>query len=139
MERAMVVEGTPLRQPNSFVLGTPSSSEDEADSPLLLSEREPSVATASMGAMAAKFSHETMEAALAKIAKSNRQMVASERQRNRDYDTNMASLGGRHSRVEQMFLDVSERIGLVGAESSALVVLSKDVRSVVTDSMATVL
>jgi hypothetical protein len=92
-----------------------------------------------MGAMAAKFSHETMEAALAKIAKSNRQMVASERQRNRDYDTNMASLGGRHSRVEQMFLDVSERIGLVGAESSALVVLSKDVRTVVSDSMATVL
>ena len=115
MDRAMVVEGTPLRQTNSFVLGTPSSSEDEEDSPLLLSEREPSVATASMGAMAAKFSHETMEAALAKIAKSNRQMVASERQRNRDYDTNMASLGGRHSRVEQMFLDLSERIGLVWA------------------------
>ena len=139
MDRAMVVEGTPLQQKNSFVLGTPSSSEDKEDSPLLLSEREPSVATASMGAMAAKFSHETMEAALAKIAKSNRQMVASERQRNRDYDTNMASLGGRHSRVEQMFLDVSERIGLVGAESSALVVLSKDVRTVVSDSMATVL
>ena len=37
------------------------------------------------------------------------------------------------------FLDVSERIGLVGAESSALVVLSKDVRTVVSDSMATVL
>ena len=72
MDRAMVVEGTPLRQTNSFVLGTPSSSEDEEDSPLLLSEREPSVATASMGAMAAKLSHETVEAALAEIAESNR-------------------------------------------------------------------
>ena len=139
MDRAMVVEGTPLQQKNSFVLGTPSSSEDKEDSPLLLSEREPSVATASMSAMAAKFSHETVEAALAEIAESNRQMVASERQRNRNYDTNMASPGGRHSRVEQMFSDVSEHIGLVGAESSALVVLSKDVRTVVSDSMATVL
>jgi hypothetical protein len=135
----MVVKGTPLQQINSFVLGSPSSSEDEEDSPLLLSEREPSVATASMGAMAANFCHETVETALAEIAESNRLMVASERQRNRDYDTNMASLGGRHSRVEQMFSDVSERIGLVGAESSALVVLSKDVRTVVSDSMATVL
>ena len=139
MDRAMVVEGTPLRQPNGFALGTPSSSEDEADSPILLSERETSVATASMGAMAAKFSLETVEAAFAESAESHQQMVASERQRNRDYATNMASLGGRHSRVEQMFLDVSERIGLVGAESSALVVLSKDVRTVVSDSMATVL
>jgi len=92
-----------------------------------------------MGAMAAKFSHGTVEAVLAEIAESHQQMVASERQCNRNYDTNMASLGGRHSRVEQMFLDMSERIGLVGAESSALVVLSKDVRSVVSDSMATVL
>ena len=72
MDRAMVVEGTPLHQNNSFVLGTPSSSEDEENSPLLLSEREPSVATASMSAMAAKFSHETVEAALAEIAESNR-------------------------------------------------------------------
>ena len=139
MDRAMVVEGTPLRQPNSFVLGTPSSSEDEADSPLLLSEREPSVEMASMGALTAKISHETVEAALAANAALHQQMVASERQRNRDFDTNMASLGGRHSRIEQMFADVSERIGLVGAESSALVVLSKDVRSVVRDSMDTVL
>jgi hypothetical protein len=127
MDRAMVVEGTPLQQLNSFVLGTPSASEDGADSPLLLSEREPSVA------MAAKFSHDTVEAALAEIAESHQQMVASERHHNRDFDTNLDSLGGRHSRVEQMFLDVSERIGLVGAESSALVVLSKDVRSVVSD------
>ena len=99
----MVVEGTPLQQNNRFALGTPSSSEDEADSPILLLERETSVATASMGAMAAKFSLETVEAAFAESAESHQQMVASERQRNRDYDTNMASLGGRHSRVEQMF------------------------------------
>jgi hypothetical protein len=89
--------------------------------------------------MAAKFSHKTVEAALAEITELHQQLLASERQRNRDYNTNMASLGGRHSRVEQMFSDVSERIGLVGAESSALVVLSKDVRTVVSDSMATVL
>jgi hypothetical protein len=103
MDRAMVVEGTPLRQPNGFALGTPSSSADEADSPLLLLEQEPSVATAFMGAMAAKFSHETVEAVLAEITESHQQMVASERQRNRDYDKNMASLGGHHSRVEQIF------------------------------------
>ncbi len=61
----MVVEGTPLQQNNRFALGTPSSSEDEEDSPLILSEREPSVATASMSTstMAAKFSHETVESA----------------------------------------------------------------------------
>jgi hypothetical protein len=80
MDRAMVVEGTPLRQPNSFVLRMPSSSEDDENSPLLLSEREPSVATASMRAMAATFSHKMVEAALAEIAESNHQMVASERQ-----------------------------------------------------------
>jgi len=139
MDRAMVVEGTPLQQNNNFVLGTRSSSEDKGDSPPLLSEWEPSVATASMSAMAAKFSHELVEAALAEIAESNRQMVAPERHCNRDYDTNMASLGGRHSRVEQMFSEVSEHIGLVGAESSALVVLSKDVRTIVSDSMSMVL
>ena len=89
--------------------------------------------------MAAQFSHETVETALAEIADLNRQMVASERQRNRDYDSNMASLGGRHSRVEQMFLDVSEHIGLVRSESSSLVVMTRDVRTVVSDSMATFL
>jgi hypothetical protein len=31
-DRAMVVEGTPLQQNNRFVLGTPSSLEDEEDS-----------------------------------------------------------------------------------------------------------
>jgi len=65
--------------------------------------------------MAAKFSHKTVESALAEIAESNCQMVASERQRNRDYHSNMASLGGRHSRVEQMFSAVSEHIGVVRA------------------------
>ena len=133
----MVVEGTPLQQNNRFVLGTPSSSEAEEDSPLLLSEQEPYVATASMITMAAKFSHETVETALAEITESNHQMVASERQRNRDYDSNMAFLGGRHSRVEQMFSDVSEHIGMVRAESSSLVVMNRDTRTVVGDSMAT--
>jgi hypothetical protein len=135
----MVVEGTPIRQNNPFVLGAPFSSEDDEDSPILLSEREPSVATASMGTMAARFSHETVETALAEIAESNRPMVASERKRNRDFDSNMASLGGRHSRVEQMFLDMSEHIGLFRAESSSLVVMNRDVCTVVSDSKATVL
>jgi len=139
MDRAMVVEGTPLQQNNRFALGTPSSLEDEEDSPLLLSEREPSVATASMSTstMAAKFSHETVEFALAEIAESNRQMVASERQHNRDFDSNMASLGGRHSPLEQMFLNVSKHIGVVWAESSSLVVMNRDIRTMVGDSMAT--
>jgi hypothetical protein len=138
-DKAMVVEGTPIRQNNPFVLGAPFSSEDDEDSPILLSEREPSVATASMGTMAARFSHETVETALAEIAESNRPMVASERKRNRDFDSNMASLGGRHSRVEQMFLDMSEHIGLFRAESSSLVVMNRDVCTVVSDSKATVL
>jgi hypothetical protein len=137
----MVVEGTPLQQNNRFALGTPSSSEDEEDSPLLLSEREPSVATASMSTstMAAKFSHEKVESALAEIAESNRQMVALEGQCNRDYESNMASLGGRHSRVEQMFSAVSEHIGVVWAESSSLVVMNRDICTMVGDSMATFL
>jgi hypothetical protein len=133
-DTAMVVEGTPLQQNNRFVHGTPSASEDEEDSPILLTEPEPSVATASMSSMAA-----TVETALAEIAESNRQMVALERQRTRDYDSNMASLGGRHSRVEQMFLDVSKHIGMVWAESSSLVVMNRDIRTVVSASMATFL
>jgi hypothetical protein len=36
-------------------------------------------------------------------------------------------------------LDVSEHIGLFRAESSSLVVMNRDVRTVVSDSMATVL
>ena len=74
------------------------------------------MATASMGTMAAKFSRKTVETALAEIVESNCQMVASERQHNRDYGSNMASLGGRHSHVEQMFLDVSKHIGMVRAD-----------------------
>ena len=73
----MVVEGTPLQQNNRFVHGTPSTLEDKEDSPILLLEPEPSVATASMSTMAA-----TVETALVEIAESNRQMVASECQRN---------------------------------------------------------
>jgi len=133
-DRAMVVEGTPLQQNNRFMHGTPSASEDKKDSPILLTEPEPSVATASMSTMAA-----TVETALAEIAESNRQMVALERQHNQDYDSNMASLGRRHSRVEQMFLDVSEHIGMVRAESSSLVVMNRDIRTVVSNSMATFL
>ena len=87
--------------------------------------------------MAAKFSHDTVESALAEIEESNRQMMASERQCNCDYDSNMVSLGGRHSRVEQMFSAVSEHIDVVWAESSSLVAMNRDICTMVGNSMAT--
>ena len=65
--QAMVVEGTPLQQENRFAVGPYSSSEDEDDSPPLLSVPETSVATASMNTMAATFTPDAVVTALAEI------------------------------------------------------------------------
>ncbi len=103
-----MVEGTPLQQENCFAVGSVGSysfSEDEDDSPPHLLVPEASVATASMGTMACLG------------------------------DSNKASLGGRHSRIEQMFSDVRENIGLVRAESASLVVITKNTHTAVGNSM----
>ena len=60
----------------------------------------------------------------------------------------MASLGGRHSRVEQMFfavskhisvVRVSKHIGVVWAKSFSLVVMNRDICTMVGNTMATFL
>jgi len=58
--------------------------------------------------------------------------MANDRLRNRDYDSNMASLGGRISRFEQILSEVHESIGTIQAES---VVLNMNTCTVVGDSI----
>jgi hypothetical protein len=106
----MVVEGTPLQQENRFAAGSYSPSDDEDNSPPLLSDLEPSAASASprtMAAasrtMAAAFNPDAVAAVLAEISASSDQLMANERLRNKDNDSNMATLGGRLSRFEQIF------------------------------------
>jgi hypothetical protein len=136
MDRAMVVEGTPLRQQNSFAVSPYSFSDDEEGSPTLLSEPEPSAASASSGTRAAAFNPATIEAALVEISESNIQMLANDRLRSRDYDTNMATFGGCLSQFEQIFSEVNKSIGLVWAESASLVMLNKHTSTVVDNSIA---
>ena len=131
MHRAMVVEGTPLLQDYRFAAGTPSFSDDEDDSPPLLSDVEQPTASASTTIMAAA----SVADAFAEILDSNDQILANERLRNRDYDSNMASLGGRLSRFEQIFSEVRDSIGTVRAESASLVVLNMNTCTVVGDSI----
>ena len=111
LDRAMVVEGTPLQQDNRFAAGQYSFSDDEDDSPPLLSELEPSAASASTGTMAAAFNPNAVAAALVEISGSNSQIMANDRLRNRDYNSTMASLGGRLSRFEQIFSEYRCRSG----------------------------
>ena len=47
-----------------------------------------------------------------------------------------SSLGGHHSKIEQMFSTVRDYIGIVRAESASLVVINKNTRTAVGDSMA---
>ena len=136
MDRVMVVEGTPLQQENRFAVGQYSFSDEEDDSPPLLSELEPSAASASTSTMAAAFNPDDVAAVLAEISESNSLLMANDRLRNRDYDSNMASLGGRLSRFEQIFSEVRESIGTVRAESASLVVLNMNTCTVVGDSIA---
>jgi hypothetical protein len=135
MNRAMVVEGTPLQQDYRFAAGTPSFSDDEDNSPPLLSDLEPSAASASTKTMAAAFTPNAVAAALAEISDSSDQLMANERLRNRDYNSNMASLGGRLSQFEQIFSEVRESIGTVQAESASLVVLNMNTCTVVGESI----
>ena len=93
MDRAMVVEGTPLRQQNSFAVGLYSFSDDEEGSPTLLLELEPSAASFSTGTTAAAFNPAAVAAALAEILESNSQLLANDRLCSRHYDTNMATFG----------------------------------------------
>ena len=139
----MVVEGTPLKQDYCFAAGTPSFSDDEDDSPPLLSDTEPSAASASPRTLvaasrtvAAAFTPDAVVAALAEISASSDQLTANERLRNQDYDSNMATLGGRLSRFEQIFSEVRDSIGSVRAESASLVALNSNTHAVVCDSMA---
>jgi hypothetical protein len=76
MDRVMVVEGTPLLQPNCFSVGPHSFSDDENSSPTFLSEPEPSAASTSTGTMAAAFNPDAVAAALAEISESNSQLLA---------------------------------------------------------------
>jgi hypothetical protein len=131
----MVVEGTPLQQDYRFAAGTPSFSDDEDNSPPLLSDLEPSAASASTKTMAAAFTPNAVAAALAEISDSSDQLMANERLRNRDYNSNMASLGGRLSQFEQIFSEVRESIGTVQAESASLVVLNMNTCTVVGESI----
>ena len=91
MDRAVVVEGTPLRQQNRFSEGF---SDDEEGSPLLLSEPGPPTAFAPPGSRAAALTPVAVEAALAEILVATTQIVDNDRQRTWDYDTNMATFGG---------------------------------------------
>jgi hypothetical protein len=136
MDRAMVVEGTPLRQQNSFTVGPYSFLDDEEGSPTLLLESEPSAASASTGTTAAAFNPAAVAAALADILESNSQLLANDRLRSRHYDTNMATFGGRLSRFEQIFSEVNESISMVWAESASLVTLNKHTSTVVDNSIA---
>jgi hypothetical protein len=136
MDRAMVVEGTPLRQRNSFAVGPYSFLDDEDGSPTLLSEPEPSAASASTGTMAAAFNPAAVAAALAEILELNIQLLANNCLRSRDYNTNMATVGGRLSQFEQIFSEVNESIGMVWAESVSLVTLNKHTSTVVDNSIA---
>ncbi len=123
----MVVEGTPLRQEYRFAAGSYSPSDDKDNSPPLLSDLEPS---------ATAFNPDAVAAALVEILASSEQITANERLRNRDYDTNMATLGGRLSRFEQIFSEVRNSIDIVWAEYVSLVALNSNTRTVVCDSMA---
>ena len=136
MDRVMVVEGTPLRQRNSFAVGPYSFSDDEDGSPTLLSEPEPSAASASTGTMAAAFNPAIVAAALAEISESNSQLLANDRLCSRDYNTNIATFGGCLSRFEQIFSKVNESIGMVRAESASLVMLNKHTSTMVDNSIA---
>jgi len=85
----MVVEGPPLQQDYRFAAGTPSFSDDEDDSPPLLSDTEPFAASASLRTLAAAsrnaaatFTPDAMAAALAEISASSDQLTANERLRN---------------------------------------------------------
>ncbi len=129
----MVVEGTPLRQEYRFAAGSYSPSDDEDDSPPLLSDVELYAASAPM---AAAFNPDDVAAALVEILASSEQITANERLCNRDYDTNMATLGGRLSRFEQIFSEVRDSIDIVRAESVSLVALNLNTRTMVCNSMA---
>jgi hypothetical protein len=61
--------------------------------------------------------------------------MANDRLRDHDYDANMASLGGRLSRFEQIFSEVRESIGTIRAESASLVVLNMNTCDVVGESI----
>ena len=125
---AVVVEGTPLRQVNTFAGGSYSSSEDKDDSPPLLDL--PTVlkrfASAASPTLAAASDPDPVEAVLDAITES-------ERRRNSAFDSNMAALGGRHSRLAQMLSDISGDISRLSSESGALIELNRSTRLAVAD------
>ena len=60
-------------------------------------------------------------------------ITESEQCRNSAFDSNMAALGGRHSRLVQMLSDVRGDITRLSSESNALVELNKSTRLAVAD------
>jgi hypothetical protein len=86
--------------------------------------------------MATAVNRDAVVAALAEILASKDQLIANESLRNRDYDSNMATLDGCLSRFEQISSEVRESIDIVRAESVSLVALNSNTRTVVGDSMA---
>ena len=126
---AVVVEGTPLQQDNRYAGGSYSSSEEEDDSPPLLdlpAVLEQFATAASPNAMAAASAPDTVETVLGAITES-------ERRRNSAFDSNMAALGGRHSRLVQMLSDVRGDISRLSSESSALIELNRSTRLAAAD------
>ncbi len=126
---AVVVEGTPLQQDNRYAGGSYSSSEEEDDSPPLLdlpAVLEQFAATASPSAIAASLAPNTVETVLEAITEL-------ERRRNSAFDSNMAAIGGRHSRLVQMLSDVRGDISRLSSESNALIELNRSTRLAVAD------
>jgi hypothetical protein len=126
---AVVVEGTPLQQDNRYAGGSYSSSEEEDDSPPLLdlpAVLKQFATAASPNAMAAALAPDSVETVLGAITES-------EQRRNSTFDSNMAALGGRHSRLVQMLSDVRGDISRLSSESSALIELNRSTRLSVAD------
>jgi len=124
----VVVKGTPLLQDNCYAGGSYSSSEEEDDSPPLLDL--PAVleqfASAALPTMAAASASDPVETVLGAITES-------EQHRNSAFDSNMAALGGRHSRLEQMLSDIRGDISHLSSELSALIELNRSTRLAVAD------
>ena len=117
--QAVVVEGTPLQQVNTFAGGSYPSSEDEEDSPPLLDlppvlER---FASAASPTMTAASDPDPVEARL-------EAMSESERRRTGAFDSEFAALGGRYSRLEQRLSDIDGDLSKLSAESNALIQLN---------------
>ena len=83
-------------------------------------------ATVTPSAMAASSAPDTVETVLGAITES-------EQRRNSAFDSNMAALGRRHSRLVQMLSDVCGDISRLSLESNALIELNRSTCLAVAD------